>query len=144
MVIKTEDALPHQLRRATQAWTAMWQQQFDDLSAPQFSVLSVVHAQGPLGQTALGAVTAIDRSTLTTLIDGLEVRGLLTRTIDPTNRRSRIVALTDEGRAYLEEATAKAARIFEHLTDHFGDDDLRRLVILLRRLGDTPPPPEVA
>jgi len=138
--LKTEDALPHQLRRGVQAWTAIWQQQFDDLTTPQFGVLRVLQKRGPLDQTALGVLTSIDRSTLTTLLDRLEGRRLVTRTIDPANRRIRVVALTDEGRAYLHEALVKAARVQEYLAGFFDDDELGRLVVLLRRLGDVPPP----
>ena len=43
-----------------------------------------------------------DPSTVTFLADRLEQRGLVTRTVDPANRRVKILALTD---AYLEEVT---------------------------------------
>ncbi|MFI7452915.1 MarR family winged helix-turn-helix transcriptional regulator [Nonomuraea sp. NPDC049714] len=38
-----------------------------------------------------------DPSTVTFLADRLEQRGLVTRTVDPTNRRVKILALTDSG-----------------------------------------------
>ena len=138
--MKIEDVLAHQLRRAMQAWAEMWRQQFDDLTTPQYGVLRVLQERGPLDQTSLGGLTAIDRSTLTTLLDRLEGRGLVTRTIDPANRRIRIITLTGEGRAYLDEALVKVTRVHEHLGSYFGDDELGHLAALLQRLGDMPPP----
>ncbi|WP_145908988.1 MarR family transcriptional regulator [Kitasatospora viridis] len=136
--MKVEDALPHQLRRGMQAWATMWQQYFQDLTTPQFAVLALLDEHGPLDQSALGALAAMDRSTLSTLLDRLEGQQLVTKAVEPTNRRRRIVTLTDAGRACLDEATPKMARLIEDLEQLFGADDMRRLVLLLRKLGDVP------
>ena len=136
--MKTEDALPHQLRRAMQAWTTIWQRHVQDLTTPQYAVLALLDEHGPLDQSALGAVAAMDRSTLSTMLDRLEGQGLVAKAVEPTNRRRRIVTLTDAGQACLNEATPKMARLIEDLEQLFGPDDMRGLVLLLRRLGDVP------
>ncbi|MBU3062306.1 MarR family transcriptional regulator [Nocardia sp. NEAU-G5] len=136
--MKVTDALPHQLRRGMQAWAAMWQQQFQDLTTPQYAVLALLDGHGSLDQSALGALAAMDRSTLSTLLDRLESQKLVTKAIESTNRRRRIVTLTDAGRVRLNEATPKMAQLIEDLEQLFGPDDMRRLVLLLRRLGDVP------
>lgn len=48
---------------------------------------------------ALHAAFAHKRSTLTSYLDRLEARGLVTRTLDPEDRRAFVVALTRPGRA---------------------------------------------
>src|ERR1700741_4247606 len=71
------------------------------LTNGQFSLLmSLNRPQSP----SIGSVAdllAMDRTTLTANLKPLERRGLVTVTIDETDRRSRRLALTAEGRALL-------------------------------------------
>jgi len=53
---------------------------------------------GPSPLAALHAAFAHKRSTLTSYLDRLEARGLVTRTVSPEDRRAFVVALTREGR----------------------------------------------
>ncbi|WP_030561131.1 MarR family transcriptional regulator BagL/FevM [Streptomyces aureocirculatus] len=133
-----DEALPHQLRRAAQAWTVMWQQRIPDLTNPQFAVLLVLDDNGSLDQSALGALTAIDRSTLTPLLDRLEALGLVTKEIDPANRRRRIVTLTEAGRERLATAGAEARALFIQVEELLGERQLKDLVGMLRTVGDMP------
>ncbi|MFH8973776.1 MarR family transcriptional regulator BagL/FevM [Streptomyces sp. NPDC017890] len=135
-----EEALPHQLRRAGQAWTTLWQQRLPDLTSPQFAVLLALDDHGSLDQSALGALAAVDRSTLTVLLDRLEARGLVTKEMDPANRRRRIVALTDAGLRRLTEAVEEAERLHARVEESLGEERTRQLVEMLRVLGDLPQP----
>ena len=134
-----DESLAYQLRRASQAWFALWQQRVPDLTNPQFAVLLRLSQRGALDQTALGALVSVDRSTLTLLLDRLEARGWVTKSIDQTNRRRRIVELTDEGRRRLGDALAVADALNDEVQAQFDPDELRGLVRLLRLLGDMSP-----
>ncbi|MFD8433268.1 MarR family winged helix-turn-helix transcriptional regulator, partial [Streptomyces coelicoflavus] len=71
---------------------------------------------------------------LSFVMNQLTDRGLVERSADPADRRSRVVALTDDGRrvrASVIEATL-ALTPFARL----GDDELRRLVDLLGKALD--------
>ncbi|MFF3556099.1 MarR family transcriptional regulator BagL/FevM [Streptomyces tsukubensis] len=136
-----EEALPHQLRRAGQAWAALWQQRLPELTSPQFAVLLVLDDHGSLDQSALGALAAVDRSTLTVLLDKLEARGLVTKEMDPANRRRRIIALTDTGRRQLTAAVREAGELHARVEALLGEDRLAQLVGMLRVLGDMPVQP---
>lgn len=59
------DGMAHQLRRASQAVNASWQLRSSDLTPPQFAVLQVLDEGESLDQKTLGALAAVDRSTLT-------------------------------------------------------------------------------
>ncbi|MCJ0874029.1 MarR family transcriptional regulator BagL/FevM [Streptomyces sp. AP-93] len=131
-----EEALPHQLRRAGQAWTALWQQRLPDLTSPQFAVLLTLDDHGSMDQSALGALAAVDRSTLTVLLDRLNARGLVTKEMDPANRKRRIVALTDTGHRHLTEAVKEAGQLHAQVEELLGERRLRQLVDMLRVLGD--------
>jgi DNA-binding MarR family transcriptional regulator len=76
-----------------------------------------------------------DPSTVTFLADRLEQRGLVTRTVDPANRRVKILALTDSGhqaRRRLVEAMTAGSPL-ARLTP----DDQRSLRTLLSKaMGD--------
>lgn len=133
-------AVSHQLRRASQATSAAWQQHSPEVTLPQYAVLRVLGDNGELDQSAIGARTCIDRSTLTPLLDRLESRGLITKTIDPANRRRRLIALTDTGRADLAKLRGHAAAVEQWIQQVLGDRQARQLATLLRTLGDAPPP----
>ena len=68
------------------------------LSAPQAKLLLYV-AQRSRQMAELATAVGYDPSTLTTMCARLEVADLLERTVDPSDRRARLVALTAEGRA---------------------------------------------
>ncbi|MGN5382125.1 hypothetical protein BIV25_21380 [Streptomyces sp. MUSC 14] len=136
--LQLDESLPHQLRRAAQAWTINWHHRVPDLTSPQFAVLLVLRDHGSMDQTALGTLTAVDRTTITQLLDRLEARELVTKEADPANRRRRIITLTEAGRRHLETAVTEAARLHERLQSMFGEEELQRLVDMLRTLGDMP------
>lgn len=52
----------------------------------------------PMTQNDLSRELHMPRQTVTSVIDGLEKRGLATRSIDKEDRRNRVVTLTEEGR----------------------------------------------
>jgi DNA-binding MarR family transcriptional regulator len=81
------------------------------LSLPKLAALDRLSQAGeslPLGQLAerLSCV----KSNVTQLIDRLEADGLVNRTADPNDRRSRLAVLTDAGR----KAYAKGRQIQEN------------------------------
>jgi MarR family transcriptional regulator, temperature-dependent positive regulator of motility len=131
-----EDSLGQQVRRANQALSALWQDHMPELTRTQFSVLKVLHENGPLDQSALGALTAIDRSTLTPLLDSLESRNLVEKAIDRTNRRRRIITMTAAGHSFLDEILPRWSRLDEQFRSSFHPHDFQNLMRMLRLLGD--------
>jgi DNA-binding MarR family transcriptional regulator len=83
---------------------------FDDalrplgLTSGQFSLMmSLNRPEAPkLGQ--LAAFLAMDRTTLTANLKPLQRRGLVSVAVDPDDRRSRRLHLTDDGRSLLVRA----------------------------------------
>jgi DNA-binding MarR family transcriptional regulator len=72
-------------------------------------VLSALRAESGRTQLALGAALALDKTTLTTLLDKLEAGGLIRRLPDPRDRRVRIPEITEAG-LRLQEQVAEAIR----------------------------------
>jgi DNA-binding MarR family transcriptional regulator len=72
----------------------------------EFGVLSFFAGEGALSQQEAARRLAIDRTTMVSLIDGLEAKGLVERRPHPEDRRKNAVALTAAGREALPAATA--------------------------------------
>lgn len=69
-----------------------------DLTPPQSMALRKL-LDGPLPMGSVAEVLSCDASTLTGIADRLEERGLVERRLDPSDRRVKLLALTESGRA---------------------------------------------
>lgn len=77
------------------------------LSMWAYIALSQLAQQPAQTQLALARAIRYDKTRLIALLDELELDGLITRTADPTDRRARVIALTEDGQA--RYATARSA-----------------------------------
>lgn len=74
------------------------------ISSGQFSLLMSLNRPDPPSVGAVAALLVMDRTTLTANLKPLERRGLIRISVDPADRRGRLLALTDTGHALLHEA----------------------------------------
>jgi DNA-binding MarR family transcriptional regulator len=74
------------------------------LTNGQFSVLMSLNRPDPPPMGPVASLLAMDRTTLTAALKPLERRGLVEISPDPSDRRSRILKLTREGRQLLARA----------------------------------------
>jgi DNA-binding MarR family transcriptional regulator len=81
-----------------------------DLTNGQFSLLMSLNRPVPAGMGSVAQVLAMDRTTLTAALKPLERRKLIQVSIDPDDKRSRLLKLTAPGRKLL----AKALPIWQH------------------------------
>lgn len=83
---------------------------FDDALRPvgltngQFSLMMSLNRPVPPTIGSVAALLAMDRTTLTAALKPLERRGFVEVTTGPTDKRSRVLKLTDEGRTVLASA----------------------------------------
>jgi DNA-binding MarR family transcriptional regulator len=101
------------------------------LSMARTKMLMRLHEQGPTWQSVLAAEFGLSPHSITDIIDGLERLGMAERRPDPTDRRAKLVAITDEGEAGLAVARATRDRL---LTQIFGTLSEADRVTLLRLL----------
>ena len=76
----------------------------------ELAVLSVLRAHGPVSQRELSHTLHVDRTTMVSLIDQLEEKGLAQRARNSRDRRVYDVGLTEDGRSITAKADAAAAR----------------------------------
>lgn len=114
----------------------------EGLSLRGYVVLQLA-VRRPLAQQSLAASVGLDKTTMVATVDELEHAGLVARRPDPSDRRVRLVAVTEAGAATLGRAHDVVRRTEDELLADLGDDraTLRRLLraALDGRLGAQPP-----
>lgn len=129
------DQLPgHAIRRLHQISTGIFHQEVNELGVTplQYSVLQTVSEQPDIDQRTLAYFVALDASTTAGVVDRLEARGALVRKVSPNDKRMRLLSLTPDGEALLQQVipamlraqalilaplTARQREDFMHLLD---------------------------
>jgi DNA-binding MarR family transcriptional regulator len=101
------------------------------LTPSQWSALAMVDAHGPLRIGDLAEREGVSAPTATRVVASLEELALLSRTSDPSDRRTSYIALTDDGREKLESTRRlQSTRLVQRLSE-MPAQDVRKLVELL-------------
>ena len=119
------------LQRAARALA----RRFDDalrplgLTSGQYSMMMALNQPAPPSIGTVASILCVDRTTLTAALKPLERRGLVTVSVDDTDRRSRRLKLTAAGRALLARAVPVWRRThaeIDRLVPEAGAERLRR------------------
>jgi len=78
-----------------------------DLTASQASALASISRRGPLTVGELAKAEHVSSPMITKIAKGLEDEGLVTRTIDPTDKRVTQLAITKDGERRLERSRSR-------------------------------------
>jgi DNA-binding MarR family transcriptional regulator len=106
------------------------------LSMARTKVLRRLREQGPARQNVLAADFGLSPHSITDLVDGLERLGLAERRPDPTDRRAKLVAITDAGGAALDVANATRERLFTQVFGALNEADRVTFLRLLEHLDE--------
>jgi len=105
------------------------------LSVTQFNVLTVLHrAHEPLTMGELGEAVSVRSANLTGVADSLAGRGLVDRELNPNDRRSFLVSITQKGEDFLAEFLPSHWRVLEGLMAGLDRSDRTQLLRLLEKL----------
>lgn len=80
------------------------QQAGDEVTASQLSALSSLTNAGPLTLGELSAAERVKPPTMTRIVASLEELGLVTRSVDPSDRRCARVDVSDAGQNFVERS----------------------------------------
>ena len=105
------------------------------LSMWAYIALSHLARRPAATQLVLAQAMRHDKTRLIGLLDELEGDGLITRTVDPTDRRARIVTLTEAGEARHAAARADIRAMEDELLKDVDPGDQTRLRDILAGLG---------
>jgi len=111
------------------------------VSFGEYLVLAALRRAGPpyrMNPTRLFNAVILSSGAMTNRLDRLESLGLVERQPDPTDRRGRLVALTDRGRALVDAAVVDHLANEERLLGALDADERDQLAGLLRKLLSSP------
>ena len=104
------------------------------LSLARTKVLWRLHEQGPTRQNVLAVEFGLSPHSISDMVDALERLGLAERRPDPTDRRAKLVAITEAGEASLDVANATRERLLKHIFGALSEADPETSLRLLDAL----------
>jgi DNA-binding MarR family transcriptional regulator len=132
-----EEQVGFLLRRAHQRHAAIFLDGIGDadLTPTQFTALVKIIGVGRVTQNHLGRLAAMDPATIQGVVRRLVDRGLVTRTTDPQDRRTAVLAPTPCGVALAACAVDRARHITASTLSPLDDTERQLFLSLLRKLG---------
>jgi DNA-binding MarR family transcriptional regulator len=106
-----------------------------DLEPREFALLRAVGFAEGESQQAIGERLQIPASRMVAFVDALQARGLLERRLNPSDRRTRALHLTEDGRELLGRAFTLAAGLEAELCADLSAAERELLLELLQRVG---------
>jgi DNA-binding MarR family transcriptional regulator len=93
-------------------------------------------SKGELTQTELAERCNLDKTTMVVTMDTLEKAGLAERRTSPTDRRARVIAVTDAGRRMVDETDRLVAQIYDDVLKSLPHNEGDAFIRALRRLAE--------
>jgi MarR family 2-MHQ and catechol resistance regulon transcriptional repressor len=106
-----------------------------DLGLSDFVVLEMLLHKGPMKVNDIGRKVDLTSGSITTAVDRLEGRGLVSRQVNKEDSRSRIVHLTGKGRTLILAAFAAHTAAMEKAASGLDLKERAGLIALLKKLG---------
>ncbi|MBV7695725.1 MarR family winged helix-turn-helix transcriptional regulator [Streptomyces sp. TRM70350] len=101
------------------------------LRATQFSILQKLSAHGETTITSLADMTAMDRTTKASNLKPLARDGLVTVEPSASDRRARVVTITEDGLSRTKTALPLWREVQQRFEERFGTEEAARLRALL-------------
>jgi DNA-binding MarR family transcriptional regulator len=109
-----------------------------EISMWGYSVLNTLVEQPIHTQSALAKEIGADKTRIIPVLDELQERALIERTPDPDDRRARLLAVTDAGRALRDAVQADIQRGEERLLARLPAADRKAFLRALALLAELP------
>ncbi|MCW5652752.1 MarR family winged helix-turn-helix transcriptional regulator [Hydrogenophaga sp.] len=124
------------LRRAHQLATAIALEELAEfnLTPIQFGLLIVLNERPGIDAKTLCSTLSLDRASLTGVLDRMEASGLVTREMDPNDRRARVLALTPKGRDVFRQSSRKGVGTQLTILDPLSPKEQASFMKLLAKL----------
>jgi len=106
----------------------------EQVSFTQWMVIATLGRYERLTATALSEKTCHDMGALTRIVDDLEEEGLVRRERTERDRRVVEIAVTPEGRRYLQTGKRLVVELLNSLVEPFSRQELETLIALMQRM----------
>jgi DNA-binding MarR family transcriptional regulator len=121
-ILESDNAVESVLRNS---WPEGWLQ----INLPLGSTRALLAIEGRNARTPgkVADALGVSRTTVTGLLDRLEGEGLVTRAIDPEDRRCFVLSLSQQGRNLINEIYGNRRALIEKALASLSTDDLQAL-----------------
>src|SRR5216117_4259258 len=106
-----------------------------EVGLSDFAVMEMLLHKGPQPVNEIGRRIELTSGAITTAVDRLESRGLVTREAHPTDRRARIVRLTAAGEQQAAKIFAGHKAAMDLAASGLSKTERATLIELLKKLG---------
>ena len=103
----------------------------------QYGILNCLWSQGSATPKEIAQTLRLENSTVSGMLDKLQKRGLVTRVLDPNDRRSIRVEASEAGKAIREDVLRTVDELNQAVLAPFTAQQRQQLLELLRRLCGT-------
>lgn len=124
------------IRRLHQIHVAMFIEQVADgqVTPIQFGLLSVLMMRPGIDQATIGEEMGLDPANVAEILKRLEDRGLVSRVVDPLNRRRKLCLTTPAGKKFVQRYQRDMQLSQQQLLEPLGPAERRIFLDLLARL----------
>lgn len=112
---------------------------FGDITVAQARIVAQIDTAGTR-LTELAKRAEVTKQTASFLVDQIERTGYVERAPDPSDRRARLVRLTERGQRVADFANSVADRVQQEWSAHLGPEAMRNLRQTLNRLREITDP----
>lgn len=102
-----------------------------DLTAGKLGLLRGLDVSGPQTVPQMARARPVSRQYIQVLVDRLAAEGRVELVENPSHRRSRLVRLTPQGKAFVDAAMRRQAKVFSRLKVGVPEKDLRNAASVL-------------
>jgi len=106
----------------------------DQITEKQLIVLNLIHDEPQLTTSELAHRLNITKSAVSQTLNALEQRGMITRTINPSNRRELTIGLTQMALDYIQKVEQVELAIIAKYYSRLSLNDLNQLRDIYRKL----------
>lgn len=130
----------HLIRRmnqiSSQVFAARMQAAGHDLTPVQFAALDAIVAEPGIDQAGVAARIAYDRATIGGVIDRLEQKGFVSRTVSRKDRRAREVSATATGLAALDAILPTVIDLQSDILSGLSESEQAQFLALAQKIID--------
>lgn len=107
-----------------------------DMTFEMLQVMTRLWMRQGVSQQYLAEQTAKDKTCMTNLINNLERKGWAVRREDASDRRNRLIFLTDQGEAMIRRVRPAIRAFYDSIAGHTDENELLRCTETLKRIED--------
>ena len=105
-----------------------------ELTPGEIRALAYVGRYSGSRQAVLAERMGVEPMTLSAYLDRLEARGLISRSVDPNDRRAKVIAPTSSAERVFEEARPVALAVYERTVSGLSEDERKTVDVIMRKM----------